>query len=163
MANLQHCPQVEICFHQKKNITVTNRTTRKGERLAKEFNVNFIQWSKRESVKADVIINATSIGMIPNIFSSPISNNKIKNSQIGCFYNDTIFRIPFSNDIYEKQQLKTQLKEDREYKERQEARLQKELDETTFLRRSKTLLEYLDGRGSSINLKRKKILLAKSN
>ena len=65
-----------------KNITVTNRTTRKGERLAKEFNVNFIQWSKRESVKADVIINATSIGMIPNIFSSPISNNKIKNSQI---------------------------------------------------------------------------------
>jgi len=65
-----------------KNITVANRTTRKGERLAKEFNVNFIQWSKRESVKADVIINATSIGMIPNIFSSPISNNKIKNSQI---------------------------------------------------------------------------------
>ena len=65
-----------------KNITVANRTTRKGERLAKEFNVNFIQWSKRENVKADVIINATSIGMIPNIFSSPISNNKIKNSQI---------------------------------------------------------------------------------
>ena len=65
-----------------KNITVTNRTTRKGERLAKEFNVNFIQWSKRENVKADVLINATSIGMLPNIFSSPISKNKIKNSQI---------------------------------------------------------------------------------
>ena len=65
-----------------KNITVANRTTHKGERLAKEFNVNFIQWSKRENVKADVIINATSIGMIPDIFSSPISNNKIKNSQI---------------------------------------------------------------------------------
>jgi shikimate dehydrogenase len=65
-----------------KNITVTNRTTRKGERLAKEFNVNFIQWSKRENVKAEVLINATSIGMFPNIFSSPISKNKIKNSQI---------------------------------------------------------------------------------
>ena len=65
-----------------KNITVTNRTTRKGERLAKEFNVNFIQWSKRENVKAEVLINATSIGMLPNVFSSPISKNKIKNSQI---------------------------------------------------------------------------------
>ena len=65
-----------------KNITVANRTTRKGERLAKEFNVNFIQWSKRENVKAEVLINATSIGMFPNIFSSPISKNKIKNSQI---------------------------------------------------------------------------------
>ena len=65
-----------------KNITVANRTTRKGERLAKEFNVNFIQWSKRENIKADVVINATSIGMAPNIFSSPISKKKIKNSQI---------------------------------------------------------------------------------
>ena len=65
-----------------KNVTLTNRTKRKGERLAKEFNVNFIQWSKRENVKAEVLINATSIGMFPNIFSSPISKNKIKNSQI---------------------------------------------------------------------------------
>jgi len=65
-----------------KNVTLTNRTKRKGERLAKEFNVNFIQWSKRENIKADVVINATSIGMAPNIFSSPISKKKIENSQI---------------------------------------------------------------------------------
>jgi len=65
-----------------KNIILTNRTKRKGERLAKEFNVNFIQWSKRENIKADVVINATSIGMAPNIFSSPISKKKIKISQI---------------------------------------------------------------------------------
>ena len=65
-----------------KNVTLTNRTKRKGEKLAKEFNVNFIQWSKRENIKADVVINATSIGMAPNIFSSPISKKKIKNSQI---------------------------------------------------------------------------------
>jgi len=65
-----------------KNIILTNRTKRKGEILAKEFNVNFIQWSKRENIEADVIINATSIGMAPNIFSSPISKKKIENSQI---------------------------------------------------------------------------------
>jgi len=65
-----------------KNVTLTNRTKRKGERLAKEFNVNFIQWSKRENIKADVVINATSIGMTPNIFSSPISKKEIENSQI---------------------------------------------------------------------------------
>tara|TARA_Y100000310_G_scaffold61676_1_gene56919 strand:- start:374 stop:1204 length:831 start_codon:yes stop_codon:yes gene_type:complete len=65
-----------------KNITLTNRTTRKGKKLAKEFNINFIQWSKRENVKADIVINATSIGMIPDINSSPISKMVIKNSQI---------------------------------------------------------------------------------
>jgi len=65
-----------------KNMILRNRTKRKGERLAKEFNVNFIQWSKRENIEADVIINATSIGMTPNIFSSPISKKKIENSQI---------------------------------------------------------------------------------
>ena len=53
-------------------------------------------------------------------------------------------------------------KEDREYKERQEARLQKELDETTFLRRSKTLLEYLDGRGSSIKVDTGKLVEIKT-
>ena len=65
-----------------KNITLTNRTTRKGERLARQFNINFIQWSKRENIHSDVIINATSIGMPPNISSSPISSHKIKNSKI---------------------------------------------------------------------------------
>ena len=65
-----------------KNITLTNRTTRKGERLAKQFNINFIQWSKRENIMADVLINATSIGMTPDTFSTPVSKNNIKNSQI---------------------------------------------------------------------------------
>ena len=65
-----------------KNITITNRTISRGRKLAKEFNVDFIQWSKRENIHADVIINATSIGMYPNISSSLISNNNIKNSQI---------------------------------------------------------------------------------
>ena len=65
-----------------KNITITNRTISRGRKLAKEFNVDFVQWSKRESIHSDVVINATSIGMPPNISSSPISSHNIKNSQI---------------------------------------------------------------------------------
>ena len=65
-----------------KNITITNRTMSRGRKLAKEFNVDFVQWSKRENTYSDIIINATSIGMPPNISSSPISSNKIKNSKI---------------------------------------------------------------------------------
>tara|TARA_B100000678_G_scaffold271912_1_gene260970 strand:+ start:1223 stop:2050 length:828 start_codon:yes stop_codon:yes gene_type:complete len=65
-----------------KNITITNRTMSRGRKLAKEFNVDFVQWSKRENIHSDIIINATSIGMPPNISSSPISSNKIKNSKI---------------------------------------------------------------------------------
>ena len=65
-----------------KNVIITNRTMSRGRKLAKEFNVDFVQWSKRESIHSDIIINATSIGMSPNISSSPISSHKIKNSKI---------------------------------------------------------------------------------
>ena len=65
-----------------RNITITNRTMSRGRKLAKEFNVDFVQWSKRENIDSDIIINATSIGMPPNISSSPISSHKIKNSKI---------------------------------------------------------------------------------
>lgn len=41
-------------------------------------------------------------------------------------------------------------KEDREYKERQEARIEKEFNESRFLRRSKTLLDYIGPRGAAI-------------
>jgi len=53
-------------------------------------------------------------------------------------------------------------KEDREYRERKEKRIEDELDEGKFLRRSKTLLEYLDGRGSSIKVDAGKLIELKT-
>lgn len=65
-----------------KNIKLTNRTLKKGKNLAKEFDVEFIPWSKKENIKIDIIINTTSVGMYPNSSQTPISNNIIKNSKI---------------------------------------------------------------------------------
>lgn len=65
-----------------KNIQLTNRTFKKGNKVAKEFNLECIEWDKRNLIKADVIINATSVGMYPKIEELPISEDVIKNSKI---------------------------------------------------------------------------------
>jgi len=64
------------------NITISNRTLKKGQILAKEFDVDFLKWSERNNFNADMIINATSIGMSPNDNLMPISENQIINTKI---------------------------------------------------------------------------------
>jgi len=64
------------------NITICNRTLKKGKTLAKEFDVNFVKWSERNNFDADMIINATSIGMLPHDNLLPISKNKITCTEI---------------------------------------------------------------------------------
>ena len=65
-----------------KNIIISNRTQKKGKKIAKENNIKFIKWSERNCFDANVIINATSIGMYPNYNQIPISEKSIKNSEI---------------------------------------------------------------------------------
>jgi len=65
-----------------KNITISNRTLKKAQTLAKEFEVNFVKWSERNSFEADMIINATSIGMFPNDDLLPISKKIILSADI---------------------------------------------------------------------------------
>ena len=65
-------------------------------------------------------------------------------------------------DGLEKHEARQERKEDREYKRKQQERLDKEFNENRFLRRSKTLLDYLDGRGSSIKYDTSKLLEIKT-
>ena len=44
--------------------------------------VDFLKWSERNNFNADMIINATSIGMSPNDNLMPISENQIINTKI---------------------------------------------------------------------------------
>jgi len=64
------------------DITICNRTLKKGQTLAKEFDVNFVKWSDRNDFDADMIINATSVGMYPNHNLLPVSKNRIINTKI---------------------------------------------------------------------------------
>ncbi len=50
---------------QGADVIITNRTADKGEALAELVNGRFVPASNMESIRADVIINTTSIGMIP--------------------------------------------------------------------------------------------------
>jgi shikimate dehydrogenase len=47
-------------------IHLSNRTLEKAQILAKEFDIEFIEWEKKESVldKIDLLINTTSLGMV---------------------------------------------------------------------------------------------------
>jgi 3-dehydroquinate dehydratase/shikimate dehydrogenase len=60
-----------IIFGLKKegsNITIVNRTTEKAKALAEEFDIKFdeIKNIKLAAAKADIIINATGVGMFPD-------------------------------------------------------------------------------------------------
>lgn len=72
---------VALDYLKMKNITITNRTSSKGKKIAKEFDLKFITWNKRNDNQSDIIINSTSMGMYPTIRQLPLSNSMIKKSK----------------------------------------------------------------------------------
>ncbi len=66
---------VEVALAGATKITVVNRSTRRGEELAQlladrvQVDVNFVPWDRTYQVpeSADIVINATSIGLYPDI------------------------------------------------------------------------------------------------
>jgi 3-dehydroquinate dehydratase/shikimate dehydrogenase len=53
-------------------VTITNRHDERATRLAEEVGSRTINWSMRGSNPADVIINATPVGMHPNVDDTPL-------------------------------------------------------------------------------------------
>ncbi len=66
-------------LEKKGKLTILNRTVKKAEALAKEFNCSFGSLNKFEKIKADILINTTSVGMHPNIDETPINAKLVKN------------------------------------------------------------------------------------
>lgn len=54
------------------NVTVANRHDDRAARLAEEIGCRSISWTMRSSNPADVIINATPVGMHPNVDDTPL-------------------------------------------------------------------------------------------
>ena len=61
------------------NPVVLNRTAAKGEALAKEFGCSFLPLSEIGALKADCIVNATSVGMAPQMATSPLEAKALGN------------------------------------------------------------------------------------
>jgi shikimate dehydrogenase len=61
------------------NPVVLNRTAAKGEALAKEFGCSFLPLSEIGALKADCIVNTTSVGMAPQMATSPLEAKVLGN------------------------------------------------------------------------------------
>lgn len=53
-------------------VTISNRTTERAQRLAMVLNCRHQDWVSRHNVLADIVINATSLGMYPDENATPI-------------------------------------------------------------------------------------------
>jgi len=58
---------------------IFNRTTKTGEGVAREFGCPFYSLSEIEKIKADCLINTTSVGMAPDIEKSPLMQESLIN------------------------------------------------------------------------------------
>ena len=63
-------------------ITITDGVKEKGERLAEELGARFISWENREDAGCDVIMNATPIGMHPEVDASPVSPRVLERAKL---------------------------------------------------------------------------------
>ncbi len=59
-------------------LTITNRTSLKGESLAERLGCSFVPWEKRNRIQPDILVQTTPIGMTPNVEMCPLSRNAIK-------------------------------------------------------------------------------------
>jgi 3-dehydroquinate dehydratase/shikimate dehydrogenase len=63
-------------------IKIYNRTVKKGEQLAAEFDCSFAPLDELPDVNARLVINCTSMGMHPNIDESPLGKECIKRDAV---------------------------------------------------------------------------------
>lgn len=66
----------------KYKVTITNRTPDRAAQLSRALGVATCEWSARASLPADVIINATSVGMSPHTAESPMPANAFRAGQV---------------------------------------------------------------------------------
>jgi 3-dehydroquinate dehydratase/shikimate dehydrogenase len=74
---------VALALHKEGAIvTITNRTSDRGARLAGEVGCRFMEWAARHTVLADILVNCTSVGMHPNLDETPIHPSYLKHNMI---------------------------------------------------------------------------------
>lgn len=65
-----------------RKITICNRSIRRAEEIAKKHSVNIIEFERLQDYNADFLINATSIGMYPDIEQCIFSDHQISQAQV---------------------------------------------------------------------------------
>ncbi|MRR15179.1 MAG: shikimate dehydrogenase [Deltaproteobacteria bacterium] len=76
-------------------VIILNRTEAKGKALAREFDGPFYPLTAVGKIKADVLINTTSVGMYPNIHQSPVAQAALAHYEtvVDVIYNPLATRL----------------------------------------------------------------------
>lgn len=64
-------------LEEQAKITIASRTPSSGQALAKSLNCPWVPLTEAETTEADILINATSVGMQPNQDKTPIGMNAL--------------------------------------------------------------------------------------
>lgn len=63
-------------------LTISNRTVEKGERLARELGAEFSPLSDIQKINAPILINTTSVGMIPRCDEMPVREDVLDRDMV---------------------------------------------------------------------------------
>ncbi len=74
-----------ICYGLKQKgakVTIASRTFTRSQALADRFECKAVQWEDRHSQQPDVLINATPVGMHPNVDETPFDKDALRRTMI---------------------------------------------------------------------------------
>ena len=75
-------------------VVISNRTARRGRDLAGEFGFQLVPWGKFAHAEFDLLVNATPVGMFPEINRSPVPKSILKNKIVfDAVYNPPMTRL----------------------------------------------------------------------
>jgi 3-dehydroquinate dehydratase/shikimate dehydrogenase len=84
-----------IAFEAKQRgaiVLIANRTEAKAQRLAREFGLGHVRMAQIRSAPFDILVNATSVGMVPNVDESPVPKKILK----GKIVFDAVYNPPMT-------------------------------------------------------------------
>lgn len=75
-------------------VLIANRTEAKARRLSKDFECEFVEWESIAKSEFDILVNATSVGMFPNVDQSPVSKTILRKKIVfDAVYNPPMTRL----------------------------------------------------------------------
>lgn len=64
------------------DVVIAGRTLRRAEKLARAIGCRSVPWEQRHNIKAEVLVNATPVGMHPNVDESPFDMHYLRPNAI---------------------------------------------------------------------------------
>jgi 3-dehydroquinate dehydratase/shikimate dehydrogenase len=76
------------------DVIIANRTLSRARQLAEEFGFEYVKWNSLRGVQFDILVNATSVGMVPRVDESPVPKAILKKKVVfDVVYNPPMTRL----------------------------------------------------------------------